>query len=87
MKIFIGSLTDFSIEVDAWVPTHEQGLILLRALADYHKGHVLVMRARLQRFMNYEERYIGPPHGDDFDAFMGRVELMGHDDKIKGEMR
>ena len=85
MKIFMGSLTDFSVEVDAWVPTHEQGLTLLKSLASYHEDHVLILRARFQRYQNYEERYIGTPEGEKFDAFIKRVEHMGSDEPTEGD--
>jgi len=82
MKIFFGSLTDMSLEVDAWVPTHEQGLTLLKALAETHKDHVAILRARYQRYRDYEERFVGAIEADRerFERFLARVENMGRDE-------
>lgn len=85
MKIFFASLTDLSLEVDAWVPTVEQGLTLIRALSELYKDHAAVFRARFKRFENYEERYIGPAWGDNFDAFVRRVERMGDREPNQGD--
>lgn len=81
MKIFFGSLTDLSIEVDAWVPTVEQGVILLEALKDRYTHHNVVMRARLRKYQDFEERFIGI--GIDAGAFIKRVKEMG-DETLQG---
>jgi hypothetical protein len=67
------------------VPTHEQGLILLKALAAFHRDHVVVMRARFKRYENYEERFIGQVDSERFDKFMGRVEHMGGDEPTQAD--
>lgn len=77
MKIFFASLTDLSIEVDAWVPTVEQGVVLLDALRDRHIHHDVVMRARLRKYQDFEERFIGI--GIDAVEFINRVKEMGNE--------
>jgi hypothetical protein len=78
MKIFFASLTDPTIEVDAWVPTHSQGLVLLHALNQLHVGHDVIMRARLKLYENYEERFVGRTFSRRFDEFISEVEAMGN---------
>lgn len=91
MKIFMGSLTDFSQEVDAYVPNKDQGIILLRALAREFAGDAVIMRARMQRYENYEEKFIGEAdlHSPDFEHFLDRVVDMGEAESnlIKGAMK
>lgn len=77
MKIFFASLTDIEIEVDAWVPTVEQGVILLEALRDRYTHHNVVMRARLKKYRDFEERYVGV--GVNADGFINRVKEMGNE--------
>lgn len=77
MKVFFASLTDLSLEVDAWVPNVVQGYTLLCALADKYQGHSFVMRARVQRYHNFEERYVGPGGTPEVDDFLGRVAMIG----------
>lgn len=81
MKIFFASLTDLTIEVDAWVPNIEQGVILLEALRDRYTHHNVVMRARLRKFQDFEERFIGI--GIDAVGFINRVKEMG-DETLQG---
>ena len=76
MKVFFASLTQLDIEVDAWVPTVEQGVAVLKALNRDHSGDSVVMRARLRKYQDYEERYIGEA-GDDASEFIERVKEMG----------
>lgn len=83
MKVFFASLTDLTIEVDAWVPTSEQGLILLEALASHYREHQVVMRARMKKYQDYEERFIGPASG--CEGFLHHVAMMGRDEPIEGE--
>jgi hypothetical protein len=85
MKVFFASLTDLSFEIDAWVPKVEQGYAILAALADKHHQHVIIMRARMQRYHNYEERYIGKASGAEVDDFLNRVACMGRDEPTKGD--
>jgi hypothetical protein len=77
MKIYFASLEDLTKEVDAYVPTHEQGLILLKALARDFCGENVIARARLKRAQDYEERFIGTAGSPDYDYFIARVERMG----------
>jgi hypothetical protein len=86
MKVFFASLTDLSLEVDAWVPTVEQGYILLAALVDKYQDHSFVARARLQRYQNYEERYIGTG-GAGADDFLNRVATMGREEPREGDTK
>jgi hypothetical protein len=86
MKVFFASLTDMSLEVDAWVPNVEQGYTLLAALVDKYQRHSFIARARMQRYHNYEERFIGTG-GAAADDFLNRVAMMGRSEPIKGDAR
>jgi hypothetical protein len=81
MKVFFASLTDLSLEVDAWVPTVEQGGVLLASLAETYKDHVVVMRARLKKYHDHEERYIGSADNEAALQFLDTVLLMGSDER------
>jgi hypothetical protein len=85
MKVFFASLTDPSLEIDAWVPSVEQGGVLLAALAETYKEHAVIMRARLRKYQDYEERYIGSADDEAALKFLDRVLLMGSDEPIKGD--
>jgi hypothetical protein len=74
MKIFFASLTDPSIEVDAWVATKDEGVLLLRSLAEAHPMHSVIMRARLKKLHDLEERYIGA--SEECSSFLYRVKMM-----------
>jgi hypothetical protein len=78
VKVFFASLDQLDLEVDAWVPTREQGVTLLQALRMHYQHHSVVMRARMQRYQNYEERFIGLA-GDAGD-FIERVKVMGYNE-------
>ena len=79
MKVYFASLTDPTIEVDAWVPTLEQGLLILKSLAQTYADHEIIMRARLKRFRDYEERTV-MPGPEELDRFFRKVEHMGEDE-------
>lgn len=76
MKVFFASLTDLTVEVDAWVPSVEQGLILFTALAELYPDHAVVMRGRVKLYHDYEERYIGA--AKECDGFLGRIASIGN---------
>lgn len=59
MKVFFSSCTDLSIEVDAWVPNADQGMIVLTALANNYPEHSVIMRARIKDTPSQEHRYVG----------------------------
>lgn len=76
MKVFFQPLLDFDEEtVDAWVPTVEQGVVVLSALAAAHPGKDVIMRARLKAGREVEERYIGLTQ--ESGPFIERVKEMG----------
>lgn len=76
MKVLFQPLLDFDqVTVDAWVPTKEQGVAVLSALAAAHPGLDVIMRARLQQGRNFEERFIGLTQ--EAGPFIERVKEMG----------
>jgi hypothetical protein len=77
MKVFFGSFNQPEIEVDAWVPTPDQGERILKALNFLYGGDSVVMRARMQKFQNFEERFIGEAASREADQFLNRVKEMG----------
>jgi hypothetical protein len=59
MKIFFSSCTDMSIQIDAWVATADEGMILMAALANNYPEHSVIMRARVKDGRDTEHRYVG----------------------------
>lgn len=74
MKIYFASFTDPSIEVDAHVCRLEEGIQILDALRKTYPHHSVILRARIKRLFNREERYIG--FGRDADTFIAELHNM-----------
>lgn len=76
MKVLFQPLLDFNkVTVDAWVPTVEQGVAVLSALANANPGLDVIMRARLKRGRDFEKRFIGL--AQESGPFIERVKEMG----------
>lgn len=71
MKVFFASFTSPEIEVDAHVPTAEQGEMILRGLTAIYPDHAVIMRARVKRHQDLEERFLGA--ASDAAEFFARV--------------
>jgi hypothetical protein len=76
VKVFFQPLLDFdTVTVDAWVPSVDQGVAVLSALAAANPGVDVIMRARLKTRHDFEERYIGLTQ--EAGPFIERVKEMG----------
>lgn len=59
MKVFFASFTDPSVEVDAYVNSYEQGILVLESLRRMYRSDSIMLRVRIKRGEMIERRWIG----------------------------